>query len=126
MTELVKQPSRFPTRKILAVILSGVILGVCQSLLRLFWPEHPFAPYMEDVDIWLQGLIMVIAGYITREREKDVETSKPVQVDSLESGGSADSQLSFDKLWCDEKASGRDKGGSEDSPTGSQEAGEVS
>lgn len=68
MAELKTQPTKLPTRKILAVIFSGAILGAAQSALSLFWPDHPFAPFMQEVDIWLQGIIMVMAGYFTKER----------------------------------------------------------
>lgn len=70
---LVKQTTSLPTRKILAVIVSGMIVGGIQSALGIFWPEHPFAPFMEDFDIWVQGMIMVIAGYMTREKTNDLE-----------------------------------------------------
>ena len=67
---LVNQTKKYPTRKISAVIVSGIIIGVLQSLLRLYWPDHPFTPYIEDLDIWLQGFVMITAGYFTREREE--------------------------------------------------------
>lgn len=66
---LVKQPSSFPTRKVMAVVISGMIMGAAQSLLKLFWPDHPFSPYLADIDIWLQGIVMVAAGYFTRSEE---------------------------------------------------------
>lgn len=126
MTNLIRQSSSFPTRKILAVILSGIILGVCQSLLRYFWPDHPFSPYMEDVDIWLQGLIMVIAGYITKEKEKNVEDAKPLQGNSSKGSCNSDSQLSFDPLWSDEEKTGQAGSGDTSSPTRREETGESS
>lgn len=67
MAELKNQPTKFPTRKIMAVIVSGAILGAAQSALGLYWPDHPFAPYLQDVDIWLQGVVMILAGYLTKE-----------------------------------------------------------
>lgn len=100
---LVKQPSKLPTRKIMAVILSGMILGAIQSLLKMFWPDHPFAPYMEDIDVWLQGLIMIMAGYMTKEREDGpVEQTSEVQ-GSTDSGSS---QLVFDPLWGEQEGTG--------------------
>ena len=106
---LVSQTSKFPTRKIMAVILSGVITGVIQSLLRYFWPDHPFSPYMEDVDIWLQGVIMVYAGYMTKEKD-NVPTEQTNLVQEPVDGG--DAQLSFDPLWTNEKE-GREAGSGE-------------
>jgi hypothetical protein len=111
---LVSQASRFPTRKIMAVIVSGMILGVVQSLLRYIWPDHPFSPYMEDVDIWLQGAIMVYAGYMTKEKNNEpVEQTTIVQEPS---GGSSD-QLSFDPLWTNEEE-GRGVGSRKQNPEG--------
>lgn len=75
MTELKNQPSGLPTRKILAVILSGMIIGGVQSALALLWPDHPFSPLMEDLDSWIQMLVMVIAGYMTKERRDVVDNS---------------------------------------------------
>lgn len=62
------QPTRLPTRKILAVIVSGAVLGAVQSALNLLWPDHPFAPIMDQADIWIQAGVMALAGYMTRER----------------------------------------------------------
>jgi len=105
---LVTQASKFPTRKIMAVIISGMITGVIQSLLRYYWPDHPFSPYMEDVDIWLQGVIMVYAGYMTKEKENVSDK----QTDFLqEPNPSVSSQLSFNPLWGNEKERGEDRGG---------------
>jgi len=68
MADLKTQPTKLPTRKILAVILSGAILGATQSALKIFWPDHPFAPFMQEIDVWLQGLVMVAAGYLTKDK----------------------------------------------------------
>lgn len=65
---LKNQDTKMPTRKMMAVIISGAIMGIAQSLLSVYWPDHPFAPYMSDVNIWLQGIVMVAAGYFTKER----------------------------------------------------------
>jgi hypothetical protein len=101
---LVNQASKYPTRKIMAVIISGMILGAAQSLLRLFWPEHPFAPYMDDIDIWLQGVVMIAAGYLTKEKtdEPDNKVNKLPQANV----GNHD-QLSFDLVRNDEETRGK-------------------
>lgn len=76
MTNLVNRPNAFPTRKILAVIISGAVLGGAQAALNLFWPDHPFGVLMEDLDVWIQAGVMVLAGYMTKERESsDVDAS---------------------------------------------------
>lgn len=77
MTELKDQPTSFPTRKILAVIVSGAVVGALQSGLNLFWPDHPFSYLMQDFDIWVQWGVMALAGYITRERKYAIRPSNP-------------------------------------------------
>lgn len=69
MKRLVVQQSAMPTRKIFAVIIAGMLAGLVQSLLKVYWPGHPFGGMMADLDIWIQALIMVIAGYVTKEKE---------------------------------------------------------
>lgn len=66
---LVKHDSTNPTRKLMAMIISGAILGAGQTALRIAWPDNPFAPFLADIDIWLQGAIMIMFGYFTRNRE---------------------------------------------------------
>jgi hypothetical protein len=69
MTKLVEQPTKFPTRKILAVIASGAILGGINAGLTLLWPDHPFAVVLEEADTWIQLTVMALAGYMTKEKE---------------------------------------------------------
>lgn len=68
MTNLVNQPSKMPTRKIVAVIVSGAVVGALQAVLGIFWPDFPAAELMEQVDIWVQASVMIAAGYLARER----------------------------------------------------------
>lgn len=62
---LVDQPSSAPTRKLWAVIISGLIMSVARSLLTTYAPDLPAddqaAPYV-------QAAVMVAAGYFTRNR----------------------------------------------------------
>lgn len=74
MTKLVKQPTRFPVRKILAVIVAGAVVGGAQAGLNLVWPDHPFADLLEQVDIWVQYAVMALAGYMTKEKAPDVDS----------------------------------------------------
>jgi hypothetical protein len=78
MTEVEKQPTALPTRKILAVIVSGAVLGAVNSALDLFWPDHPLAVLMGDLDIWIQWGVMALAGYYTRERVDVKISSVPI------------------------------------------------
>ena len=68
MTDLVKQASAFPIRKIVAVVVSGAVIGGIQSGLNLVWPDHPFVELLEQVDIWVQYGVMTFAGYMTKEK----------------------------------------------------------
>jgi hypothetical protein len=65
---LQNQPTKMPTRKIMAVILSGMVLGGVQSALSIFWPDHPFAPLMDQFDIWIQAGVMIASGYLVKEK----------------------------------------------------------
>lgn len=69
MNDLINQPSKFPTRKIAAVVISGMVVGGIQSLLLYIMPEASFAPMLESLDVWLQGVVMAGAGYFVRERK---------------------------------------------------------
>lgn len=62
----VEQASPAPVRKILAVIVSGMVIGAIQSGLNLVWPDHPFATMLEQADIWIQFAVMALAGYMTK------------------------------------------------------------
>ena len=116
---LVSQVSRIPTRKIMAVIISGMLVGGLQSALHLFWPDHPFAPYMEYVDVWFQGMIMVLAGYATREKEYVVvDETAVVQKSDSGVGG----ELSLTTLRMDEEKTG---GVGEGKPVVIRDAGET-
>lgn len=66
---LVNQPTYRPTRKIMAIIIAGAVAGAVNQALAIFWPDHPFAPIMDDFEIWVQMGIMVIAGYMTKEKD---------------------------------------------------------
>lgn len=71
MTELKDHHNALPTRKILAVIISGAVVGALQTGLALLWPDHPFTPLMADIGVWVQWGVMVTAGYVTRNTVDD-------------------------------------------------------
>ena len=100
---LVNQPSWHPTRKLVAMMVSGAIMGMAQTLLRHYWPDHPFAPFMQDIDLWLQGAVMIAVGYFTRNK-----TNEPVEQPSAlqELGDGSGSQLSFSPLWTEAEEAG--------------------
>lgn len=70
MTKLVNQPTKFPTRKLMAVIIAGMVIGGLQAGLGFIWPEESFTPLLEKLDIWVQAGVMMAAGYMTKEREE--------------------------------------------------------
>lgn len=66
--KLKSQASTMPTRKIMAVIISGAVLGGIEAGLDLLWPAHPFAPLMEQFGLWVQAGVMIAAGYLVKDR----------------------------------------------------------
>lgn len=62
------QPTASPTRKMLAVILAGMVMGTIQAVLKEYWPDHPFAPMLAQWDVAIQTAAMIAAGYFTRDR----------------------------------------------------------
>lgn len=68
MTDLVKQPSAMPTRKMVAVIVTGAIVGGIGTALNIFAPDADFAPLLEMATPAITALVMAVAGYMTKER----------------------------------------------------------
>lgn len=66
--ELKKQPTRQPTRKMLAVIIAGIFAAAVQTTLVRAFPGYAFAEVIDNIDYLAQGLVMAAAGYFTRER----------------------------------------------------------
>lgn len=68
MAALKKQPTPNPTRKLWAVIIAGGVIGMVKTLVNTYWPDNPLDPYWQDVGFWIEGALMVAAGYMTKER----------------------------------------------------------
>lgn len=66
--DLVVQPTLMPMRKVWAAMIAGAVVGAIQSGLLVWWPDHPFAPLLEQTDIWIQTAVMLLAAYFTRNR----------------------------------------------------------
>jgi len=66
---LTTQPTKWPTRKIAAVIIAGAVTGGAQAALGIFAPDWPATEFLQQVDIAVQTGVMVLAGYFTKERE---------------------------------------------------------
>ena len=68
----VKQPSKKPTRKIVAVILASAITAAAQSAVDLFFPELESALLLEELRYWIQAGIIALAGYMTHDDDRRV------------------------------------------------------
>lgn len=64
----VDQPTARPTRKMLAVIIAGIIAAAAQTVLVRAFPGYPFAEVIESIDYLVQGACMAASGYFVRER----------------------------------------------------------
>lgn len=65
---LVDQPSSAPTRKLWAVMISGLIMSVARSLLTTYAPDLPADDLLFQAAPYVQAAVMVAAGYFTRNR----------------------------------------------------------
>jgi len=65
---LVNQPTAWPTRKLWAVIIAGMLVGAIRGGLGAFWPDHPFEPFLIEAGPWIQTALMGLAGYFTRNK----------------------------------------------------------
>lgn len=74
---LVKQKTLRPTRKVFAVIVAGAVVGGTQAVIKTFWPDSlaSFENLAGDLDIWIQTLVMILAGYMTKEKADDVQNA---------------------------------------------------
>ena len=61
------QPSKAPTRKIWAVIASGVIVGGITGGLEAAFPGADFTQLVEQFRTEITVGLMVVAGYFTRD-----------------------------------------------------------
>jgi preprotein translocase subunit Sss1 len=66
---LVQQPTRKPTRKWVAMIIAGMVVGGVQTTLKIFWPGHPFEPLMDELGLYVQIFVVGAVGYITRNKQ---------------------------------------------------------
>ena len=66
---LVKQATARPTRKWVAMIIAGMVVGGVSTALDLAWPGHPFQPLMDDLGMYVQIAVMGLVGYMTRNRQ---------------------------------------------------------
>ena len=68
MTRLATQPTAAPTRKMWAVILSGIVTATVQTLLETYAPGLPITEVVAQIDVWFQALVMAGCGYAVRDR----------------------------------------------------------
>lgn len=65
---LVDQASAAPTRKLWAVIISGLVMSVLRSLLVTYLPDLPADDILLQIAPYVQVGVMAAAGYLTRNR----------------------------------------------------------
>jgi hypothetical protein len=68
MSDLQNQPTAWPTRKLWAVIIAGMVVSGIRVALDEFMPGHQFEPLLLEAGPWLQTGLMAAAGYFTRNR----------------------------------------------------------
>jgi hypothetical protein len=68
MSDLSNQPTAWPTRKLWAVIIAGMIVSGIRTGLAEVWPDHPFEPFLVELGPWLQTGVMAAAGYMVRNK----------------------------------------------------------
>jgi hypothetical protein len=88
---LVVQPTTKPTRKIYAVILAGLVTAGLQTLLSRLFPGSALLGFIngQDLDIWIQGIVMAGAGYLARENILNVDAIETILEDAIGSGETA-------------------------------------
>lgn len=62
--------NRWPVRKVWAAIISGMVIGGVQTALSIFLPEQSFQVALEQLDVWIQGAVMVAFAYMTPSESK--------------------------------------------------------
>ena len=65
---LINQPSKMPTRKVMAVIVSGAVVGAGRAALDIVWPGHPLDAAFQEFGTVITAGILVAAGYMTKDR----------------------------------------------------------
>ena len=63
---LVKQPTAGPTRKMWAVILTGIIMGAIMTVTKEYAPD--MADDVAGLEVWINAGVMAFAGYWTKDR----------------------------------------------------------
>ena len=65
---LVEQSTKWPIRKVWAVIIAGAVIGGVQSALGFVPGGKDFIPFVEEFDVWIQLGVMSLAGYFVKEK----------------------------------------------------------
>jgi hypothetical protein len=65
---LVDQPTLAPTRKLIAMIIAGAVMGVFQTLMVQFFPDADLSAVLPHIGVWVNGAAMIVVGYFTRNR----------------------------------------------------------
>ena len=65
---LINQPGPKPTRKMWAVLIAAAIVGAVRAVLAVLLPDLDPGPAVEIVRPFIEGGLICLAGYMTRER----------------------------------------------------------
>lgn len=63
------QPTAWPTRKMMAVLIAGAVVIAAEVALQAWAPGVPVTEFLASIDMVVQLLVMGAAGYMTRERD---------------------------------------------------------
>lgn len=72
MTETVNQPTAAPTRKMTAVIIAGVVMGLLRTAIAIWAPEWDADMFFIEYGPEIHSAIMIAAGYFVKERAPEV------------------------------------------------------
>lgn len=65
---LVNQPTKAPTRKLMAMVIIGLLTGGANSALMAYLPAEAVTAIMEQFGPYIQVAIMAVVGYFTRNK----------------------------------------------------------
>ena len=65
---LVNQPTKAPTRKMMAVMIAGIVTLVAQTALQTYFPDMKVAEFLKQLELIIQAIVMTGAGYVVKER----------------------------------------------------------
>lgn len=65
---LVDQPSKMPTRKMIAMMIAFVVTNVVKGLLEMYFPDTDFTSFLLQFNVYIEAMIIFATGYFVRNR----------------------------------------------------------